>query len=125
MGNRFTLNGSEAYTTGGGVDEDVVAGLDAGAGDEGAVARGRGDEQAGRVLERPALGHGEEGDLLGDALGGEGALVGAEDSRADGELWLCRVGGSFQHDAGELGAGSPGKGCREASAEKLFLKIHT
>lgn len=84
------LDGGQADAAGGGMDEDDVAGLDAGADDESAVGGRGGDEEAGGFLEGPAVRDGEELLLAGDALLGEGALCCAEDAGADGEFGLGR-----------------------------------
>lgn len=107
------MHGGEADTARGGVDEDPVTLLDAGPDDEGAVAGGRGDEEARGLLEAPARGHGQQRDLGGAQLGGEGALRGAEDAGPDGELGRRRPRGGLlgrgDYRAGELGAGDPGE----------------
>lgn len=77
-----------------------------------AIARRRGDEQTRRLLEGPALGHGQEGDLGNAELGGESALPGTEDAGADGELGVLDGGRSGDDGAGELGACDPGEGFR-------------
>jgi len=105
-----TLDGSEADAASGGMDEDVVTSFDTRANHQGAVACGGGHEQPRGLLVAPTLGHGQHADLLGDGLGGIGALGGAEDARADGELGVLGVGGGGQHDARELGARDPREG---------------
>lgn len=94
------------------MDKDPVALLDARALDEAAVAGGRGDEEAGGVLEGPALGDGQDGLLGGVDVLGVGALGGAEDAGADGVDGLgLGVLGDCDDDAGEFDAGGPGEGC--------------
>lgn len=94
------------------MDENPVALLNVAALHEAGVAGGHGDEQARGVLERPALGDGQDLALRGVDVLGKGALAGAKDARADGVLWLLRgVRGERDDDAGELDAGDPGECC--------------
>lgn len=100
--------------------ENDITGLDTGADDEGAVAGRGGDEQARRLLEGPALGYGEEGELGDAELGGEGALAGAEDAGSDGELGLLlAVARGGEDCACELGARYEGEGCSGFSCKQL------
>lgn len=97
------------------MDENPVTLFYAGALDETAVARGRGDKEAGGVLEGPALGDGQDGLLGGVHVLGVRALRGAKDAGADGvERLGLGVLGDGDDDAGELDAGGPGKGCARA-----------
>ncbi len=108
----LTLNSSYTNTASGGVDENPVALLDAGALDETAVACRRRDEQARGVLEGPALGDGQDGLLGGVHVLGVRALRGAKDAGADGVEGLgLGVLGDGDDDTGELDAGGPGKRC--------------
>ncbi len=98
------------------MDEDPVALFYAGAVDEAAIARRRGDEEAGGVRVGPALGDGQDGLLSSVHVLGVGALRGAKDAGADGvERLGLGVLGDGDDDAGELDAGGPGKGCAEMS----------
>jgi hypothetical protein len=81
------LDGCEADSAGGGVDEDPVSRLDVGAVDEPAVGGGCGDEEAGCVFEAPALWDGEEGGFGSEDVCGVCALEGAEDAITDFEFW--------------------------------------
>ena len=117
-----TLNGSQADTARSGVHEDRVALLDARADDQCAVAGRGGDEQARGLLEGPAVGDGQQGDLRGAEARGKGALAGAKDAGADGVLgeFAGRLGRG-DDDACELGAGDPGEGFYFLLAKFLFF----
>jgi len=86
----------------------MVAGLDARADDERAVARRRGDEQPRGLLEGPAVGHGQQDGLLCADARRVGTLRGAEDARPG--LELAALGGR-DDGSRELGAGDPGERC--------------
>jgi hypothetical protein len=92
------------------MDQNIVASLDSRADHQRAVACWRCHEEASGFLVAPALGDRQHADLLGDGLGGIGALSGAEHPAADGELGVLGVGGSGQHDTGELGTRDPREG---------------
>jgi hypothetical protein len=114
----LTLDSSQADTAGGGVDQHPITLFDTGALDERAVARRCRDEEAGGVLEGPALGDGQDSLLGGVDVLGVGALRGAKDAGADGVQRLgLGVLGDGDDNAGEFDAGGPGKGCRSVSDE--------
>ena len=88
------------------MDEHVVSLLHLSPDDQRTVARRRRDEQPGSLLERPSIGNGQNGGLLGADLCRKRTLRGTEDARADGEPAL---GGCTQDGARELSAGGPWK----------------
>lgn len=91
------------------MDEDNVTLLDTRPHDEGAVARRRRDEQAGRLLEGPAIRYGQQGGLGRGEARGEGTLAGAEDAGADGELGVGGGPGGGDDGASKFGTGDPGE----------------
>lgn len=92
------------------MNKDVVALLNLGTDNEGAVAGGSSHEETGGILERPALGDRQQAILSSAELRSKGALGGTKDARADGISGRLGVLGGGDDFAGKLGAGYPREG---------------
>lgn len=115
-----TLDSCKTYTASSGMNKNDVPLFDSRPHDQRAIARGRGNKQARRLLEGPTIRHGKHIELLDTQLRSKGALPSTKDARTNGVGGFLQRARCGEDSACELCAGDPGE-CYAGNKSIRFL----